>query len=69
MYADPIEVFDDATREAGLHFDGHLNQLVEMIGRHFKHSQYPGEDPAINMIISPGNYKPTQPNTAQHSQE
>lgn len=41
-------MFDDTAREVGLHFDGHLNQLVEMVGTDLEHPQHPGEGPAIS---------------------
>ena len=45
--ADPVQVLDDAAREVDLHLDGHLYQLVEMVGAYFEYSQHPGEGPAI----------------------
>ena len=47
----PIEVFDDAAWKIRLHLDGHLNQLVEMVGAHLKHLQNPGENPALLMCM------------------
>ena len=46
---DPVELFDDAARKVCLNLDGHFNQLVEVIGTHFKHPQNPGENPAITI--------------------
>ena len=39
-------MFDDPSREAALKFDGHFDQLVEVVGADLKHLQYPGKCPA-----------------------
>ena len=43
-----VEVLDNTAREVGLYLDSHLDQLVEVVGTDLKHTQYPGEGPAIN---------------------
>lgn len=49
-FTDPVEVFDDASRKVGLHFDDDFNQFVEVVGTHFKYLQHPGEGPVISEI-------------------
>ncbi len=41
----PVEVFDDASGEIPLQFDGHLYELVEVVGADVKHIQYPWKRP------------------------
>ena len=42
----PVEVFDDAPGETRLHLDGHLDHLVEVVGRDVEDVQDPREHPA-----------------------
>lgn len=49
-HSHPVEVLDDAPGEVPLQFDGHLDQLVEVVGTDSKHSQYPWKRPEKNNI-------------------